>query len=245
MVYSPKYCSATDAYTKTGLTSSEVDLTTNDYQLIQEAEAELEALTGRKFTSGNASTEYYSGQDKDILGATGEKATRIHVANWPVQSITALQQLYVDGSVATTYATLSSTLISAGTYYNADYWLETSYDPLQDAQALNGSILFSTVYVTPGRMNYKVSYTYGYATVPAIVKNLATCLVGIRMWVSFMGGQYNRLDSYNIPQQSVNKGSFYDRCVQNIAVLREEADRLLERIGRRPRTLFVASTGAR
>ena len=75
--------------------------------------------------------------------------------------------------------------------------------------------------------------------------DLATCLAGIRAWLRFLGGEYNRLNSYGIPQQSVNKGDFYARGMQNIKLLTEEAERLYKRIGKRKITFFASSGGDR
>lgn len=245
MAYSPKYTSATDVYGKTGLSNTEVDVSANDSQLLQDAEAEVELITGRKFTGSNVATDYISGPDRDIIGSTGQKATRFKLTNWPIQSITAFVTLNPDGTTNTTYDNLTDVQISAGTIYTEDYWLETSVDPLTGNQGTNGNVLLTSDSLVPGRMNVRVSYTYGYSSVPRTVKTLATCIAGIMAWVKFMGGQYNRLDSYSIPQQSVSKGSFYDRANQNIEALTKEANELLDRIGRRPKTFYVSSTGAR
>ena len=95
--------------------------------------------------------------------------------------------------------------------------------------------------IPPGNNNIQISYTYGYTTLPTQIRTLACCLAGIRAWVNFMGGSYNYLNSYSIPQQSVNKGDFYDRAQKNIEALTNEANGLLDRVGRKPRTLFVSS----
>lgn len=243
MTYTPRYTSATSIYTKTGLSATEIVLTGNGLDIIEDAENELDLLTGRKFGNGIATTEYIDGPKKDVIGITGNNATRFRVSNYPIQSITAFNILSIDGTTSKAYTLLSSAQIAAGTFSTTDYWIETQMDTISTAMIPDGSIVLKTDILPVGRNNIQVSYTYGYATVPSPIRDLATCLAGMRCWIAFLGGSYNRLDSYSIPQQSVSKGSFYQRGEQNIQQLKNEADRLLDRIGRRSRTVFYA-TGA-
>jgi len=228
MVYTAKYTDATSVYLKSGLLVTDKDVTSNESQLINEAETELEVLTGRKFTTSISVTEYFDAPKKDIVGLSGTFANSVRVTNYPILTVTEVKLLNVDGSVSKTYA-------------STDYWLETQIDPLTNAVINNGLIRLKTDTFPAGYQNIKVAYTYGYASVPQEVKTLACCLSAIRLWVSFLGGCYNRIDSYSIPQQNVSKGDFYARGKQMIETLREEAERLLDRIGRRPRILFFAT----
>lgn len=243
--FSPSYTDATTCYQKAGITVTQVDLTANDYELIKEAEEEVESMTGRKFTSANAYTEILSGPKKDIIGYSGQNATSIHVSKYPLQSITALLLINTDGTTNTTYDTLTSVEVAAGTFESEDYWADTMIDPITGTLIPYGKITMKEVVIPTGTNNVKVSYTYGYSTVPALVKQLATVLTCIRMWTTFMGRQYNRLNSYGIPQQSVNKGDFYQRGMQMIEMFTKEADTLYSRIGKRPMRMFFSSGGDR
>ena len=239
--YTCIYTSADRVYSKTGLTNAEVDLIKNDY-ILEEAESELQMLTGRKFTDGNIVTEFQSAPKKDALE---NKPITINLSNYPVQSITLFNILNTDGTVNKTYATLTTANITAGTFDTTDYWLEISEDPLTNNQYPTGKITLKTDSFNYGTNNIKVGYTYGYTSVPVPVKSLATCLAGIRAWVAFLGGCYNRLNSYSIPQQSVDKGDFYARGKQMIDQLTGEANQLLDRVGRKPRILAFSSGGTR
>ena len=244
MVYACLYTSATEVYNKTGLTATEVNLTTYD-TILEDAEVELERITGRKFTTGNSITEYLDGPKKDILGITGNKATTINLSNYPIQSITEFKILDTNMSATSTYGTLTSVQIAAGTYYTTNYWLDVMEDPITGSTIPLGKITLISDTFPVGRNNIKVSYTYGYSTVPVAVRDLATCLAGIRTWIRFMGGSYNYLNSYSIPQQSVSKGDFYDRGQKMIDQLTNESNRLLDRIGRKASTVFFASSADR
>lgn len=241
MVYSPKYTDATSVYKKSGLTSSDVDVTANDYQLIKEAEAELEAFAGRKFDATTTVTEYQSGPKKDVLGYSGKKARTLRVENYPVLSITALQFLNSDGTLNTDFDTLSSVEIAAGTFINDDYVLERQEDPITLSQICNGKISFITQEIPYGDNNVKITYTYGYASVPTIVAQLAACMAAMKQLETFTGVNYNYIQSYSIPQQSVNKGDFTGRIKARMESLQAEIDRLKARIGQRPQRMFFAS----
>jgi hypothetical protein len=243
MTYTAKYCDATSIYTRTGLSVSDLDVTTNDSQIIADAESELEFMTGRKWTTGNTKTEYFDGAKKDILGVSGTKSVSLNLTEYPIQSITEFKTLNTDGTTITSFDTLTSIEITAGTYDSSDYWLDTQEDAITNLLIPYGKITLKTNEFPVGIANIKVSYTYGYSTVPQAIKNLAVCLAGVRQWIAFLGGKYNFLNSYSIPQQSVQKGDFYARGNQMINSLTEEASRILDRIGRRPRRLFFAPSG--
>jgi hypothetical protein len=236
------YTDIAKVYAKTGLSITEVDFTSgSNADLIYEAEAELEAVTGKKWTNANSITEYFDGQNKDILGTSGQYSRMIVLRNYPIQSITSLQILNSDQSVNKSYAALSAASITAGTYYTVDYTLDTSTDNITNTIIPSGRInLISDIFPT-GVKNIKVVYTYGYSTVPILIQNLASCMVGIRAWVRFAGGSYNFINSYSIPQQSVNKGDIYERAEKNVLRLTDEANRILDQVGRRQSKVFFAS----
>jgi hypothetical protein len=240
--YSPIYTSVAAVQSKTSLSATEIDLTDDNIvrATIEDAEVELELLTGRKFTSSTAITEYINVNREDILG---NKQTKIQTSQWPILSVTTFNILDLDNATEDALDTLTAAQIAAGTFYTADYWLDVSRDAVSNSVVANGHIALKVNSMSKQMQKVKIAYTYGYASVPVSIRDLATCLAGIRCWIRFMGGQYNRLNSYSIPQQTVNKGNFYERAQQNIAALQTEADRLLDRIGRKPR-IYMYSTGS-
>ena len=240
MAYSPVYTTTTNVYNKSGLSATEVDLSAKD-DIIEDAEKELESLTGRKFTDANAITEVIKAPNKDIF-ENSSKTLKLNF--YPVQSITSFTLLDTEGTVTETYDTLSSAEITAGTYFSDDYWVTTSTDDLSNTIVPNGIVEMISLTFTP-KYRLKIAYTYGYSAVPTLIRTLASCLAGIRAWVTFLGGSYNRLDSYSIPQQGVSKGDFYSRGRQMIEHLSQEAKEILDRVGRRRDTIFFASSSNR
>jgi hypothetical protein len=240
MTYTARYLVVDDVYQRTGLTSREVNLNTN-LDIVEDSETEADFITGKKWDSANSITEYFNGPSKDMIGISGQYATFINLTNYPVQSITSFSILNSDMTTNKSYGALTSVQIAAGTYYTTDYILETMVDPLTHSTITTGKITLINDIFPTGKSNIKVAYTYGYSSVPTAIRNLSSCLAGIRMWIRFLGGGYNRLNSYSIPQQTAEKGDFYDRGMKNIQMLTEEAERLLDRIGKRQRRLFFAS----
>ena len=234
---SASYATTADVYTRTGLTTTEIDATTMTTLLI-DAEAELEMMTGKKFTNANAYTEYLSIKDRDIIG---NYQSSWFVSHWPIQSVTLCNVVDSDGTATSTFDTISTAEIAASTFESEDYWLEASRDSTTNLNVPNGKFVLKTQTLKEGTNNLKVSYTYGYSSVPRPIVELASSMAGIRAWVVYLGGQYESSNSYNLAEFSINKGDMYIRGKQNMEVLKMRIDSLLNQIGIKERTLFFAT----
>lgn len=231
------YCTYTNVYNRSGLSTTEVSSAIVNL-LIVDAEAELEAITGRKFTNANTYTDFLSISDKDLVG---NNQSRFMTTMWPLQSITECITLDQDGDTVDTFDTLSSAEIVAGTYESADYWVEVQNDTMVNALKPTRRIVLKTKTLSEGVNKVKIAYTYGYTTVPVMITDLASAMAGIRAWISFLGGQYDNVNSYNLAEFAANKGDIYTKGLQNMTALRMKIDSLLDRIGRKSRTLFYAT----
>lgn len=222
-----QYCTTAQARIRLGLTTS--DVSDSDLSaLIDETTNEIDVLTGKSWQNGTAKTDYFSGKKKDIFGNVPDT---FYLTKFPTQSITSFLRVDIDGNTITTYGTLSSANISAGTYETDDYWLTPEI----------GKIQFKTDIQVEGSRNYKIAYTYGTASVPIEVRQLCEVMSGIKAWVEFLGGKYNYANNYEIPEQSVSKGDLYARGLQQIHEFEKERDRLLNSptIGQKLKTFFV------
>ena len=257
-----RYTTPTAVFNKSGLTTSEIDLTVNT-DIIEDSEAELDMITGRRWDDANALIEFLSGPTEDQIGrqvpnffsdsfgiSTGTgaqfnlgRARSISINKYPILSITGFARLNKDATVAKEFDTLTTVDIAAGTTETDDYWLEMQFDEPSQLYVANGRIIMKNEDIIPGVRNYRVTYTYGYVAVPTTIRALASAMAGIRAWVAFTGGQYDRITSYSVPEQSVTKNDIYARAQQNIERLQAEVDQLLDRIGRRSGRIFFA-TGA-
>jgi hypothetical protein len=240
--YTPIYTSVAAVQAVTGLSNTDVDLSTdaNVRAIIETAEQELESLCQRKFTNANDVTEYFSTRGADIIG---NYTTSVLLSHFPIQEIVSFDLLDVNGTAYQSLTALSDTDIAAGIFQSQDYWLESSNDPMTNTAVPSGKIVLKVYTIPQGTNTAKVSYTYGYTSVPVQVADLAACLAGMRLWLRFLGGNYNFLNSYSIPQQSVSKGDLYQRGKDNIELLQKKANDLLGIIGRRNLTMLLA-TGA-
>ncbi len=162
--------------TQLGITGTSEDALLT--QLLDQVTSIIENETHRKF-SGVTTTEYYDGDGTD----------RLVLRNTPVQSITSIYE-DVDG-----YAGAGDSPFGADTLLTAgeDYVLDT-----QDGTASNSGIVYRingvwrrsashrqdsvgphvVPYASPSRGSIKVTYTYGYSTVPDEIKLAAANLVG-------------------------------------------------------------------
>jgi len=206
---------------------SDADVTSS----IAFADEEIERKTNRKYSSGNAVTEFYNVYPPKRIDQLSQN--RILLDNYPVQSITSFTLVDSTGSPYSTLANIANAAILAGSWQTADYFV----NPNNGLIELNSKV-FDMV---PKRA--KISYTYGYASAPTIVSELSACLSGIKIWVEFLGGQYNRLNSYSLPEQSYNKGDFFDRGQKMIEKLSSRADNIFNQIGIKQRTQLFATSG--
>lgn len=224
------YCTVDQVRVKTGLTTSEIS--DNDIQLlINFADAEIDNRVGQKFASGTSVTEYYSiytpKRADDIL------PNRILLKHYPVQSITSFTLINSSNTAYSTLDTLSSTEIDAGTYISDDYYCDVDTGIIELS-----SMSFDFV---PDRA--KITYTYGKSELPYIISELSACLTGIRAWINFLGGNYDRLNSYSLPEQSYDKGDFYGRGIKMIELLKGNAEELFNQIGRKQSSQIAISSG--
>jgi len=236
-IITSNYCSATDVYNRSGLSTTEIASSVVDI-MISDAEAELEAIAGRKFTDANELTEFLSIKDKDLVG---NYQSSFIVSHYPIQSITECKILDANGNATTTFDTLSSDDILAGTYESDDYWLEVANDTITNTIKPTGRIILKTQTLPEGTNNLKITYTYGYSTVPNIITDLVACMAGLRAWVYVLGGNYDGANNYSLSEFSLNVGDLFARGKQNMEFLKTRIDSLLDRVGIKQRTLFFAT----
>jgi len=215
---------------KTGLTSSEI---TDDEIIvaISFSDSEIENTTGQKFGNGITATEYYSyyppKRVDDVL------PNRLMLKHFPVQSITSFLILDSTGDTSSTLANLSAAEILADTWQTADYFI----DPLIGNIELSSQV-FGFV---PKRA--KISYTYGTPTLAPFITELSACLAGMAVTVKYLGGNYDRVNSYTVPEQTYNKGDFYDRGIKIIKQLEKKSESLYKQIGKKQSFQIAITSG--
>lgn len=224
------YTDTTTVYLKTGLSSTEISVASIS-SLINLADAEIDSTTNQKFSSGNSFIEYsnvYPPKRADDLSPN-----RLLTKHYPIQSITEFLLLDSSGTTVTTLSTMPSASITAGNYITANYYCEPESGLIE---------LTSHVFDYVPR-KAKLTYTYGCSTVPTVVGELSSCLAGVRAWINFLGGQYNRLNQYSVPETSINKGDFYARGKQIIDDLSKKSEELFNQLQKKQRSAFCVTSG--
>lgn len=213
-----------------GLTTSEIsdDSVT---VLIGFSDAEIDSLFNRSFKNATAFTEYismYLPKRADDIAPN-----RFTTSHYPIQSITKFELVTSTSSVTATLATLSADMIEASNFQTTDYFIDPTYGLIE----LNTR----TVQYSPSKA--KISGTYGYTETPTYVQELSAVMTAIRGWVNFLGGNYDRLNRYKLPEQEYDKGDFYDRGLKAIDRLSDRANTLVGLIGSKYRSQLQVTSG--
>jgi len=207
-----------------------VDLDNDDItDFIAQADAEIENWTGKKFTNANLATEYFEGRKQKIQATDSVEEGQYYsesfedkyvviLSNYPVLSITSVEFLNDD-------LTASDTLTENEDYHWYDYGKIT--------------LITTSKPEGPGKKKIKVTYTYGYASVPTIVKRLSAVMASIIAFVNLTGGSYDEITSYTLGPKSVSVGEPYMNMRAAIERLEAMKAQLLNEIGREFRMVVI------
>ena len=212
-----------------GLTTTEIS-DDNVTVLINFSDSEIDSLFNRSFKNQTPFVEYismYLPKRADDIAPN-----RLLTSFYPIQSITEFVLVTSTSSVTSTLSTIS-TGITETNWQTNDYFIDPRYGLIE----LNNR----TIQFSPSKA--KISGTYGYAETPTYVQELSSVLTGIRAWINFLGGNYDRLNKYKLPEQEYDKGDFFDRGLKSIERLSDKANSLVSLIGEKYKSQFFASSG--
>ena len=225
------YSVSSQVYVLGGFSTTEVSQA-NVETLIAFTDAEIDSLFNRSFDDETAFTEYislYLPKRADDI-----EPNRIITSYYPIQSISEFILLTSTSSTTTTLATLSSTMMKINQWQTADYFIDPTIGLIE--------LSSRTLQYSPSKA--KIRGTYGYATVPVYVQELSAILTAIRAWVNFLGGNYDRLNRYKLPEQEYDKGDFYDRGMKAIEKLSDRANSLVSLIGDKYKSQLMVTSGS-
>ena len=225
------YSTSSQIYVLGGFSSTEVSQA-NVETLVEFADAEIDSLFNRSFDDETPFTEYislYLPKRADDI-----EPNRIMTSYYPVQAITEFILLTSTSTTTTTLATLSSNMMEINQWQTADYFI----DPQIGLIELNSR----TLQHSPSKA--KIRGTYGYSTVPVYVQELSAILTAIRSWVNFLGGNYDRLNKYKLPEQEYDLGDFYDRGMKAVDKLTDRANSLVSLIGEKYKSQLMVTSGS-
>jgi len=184
-----------DDGTITGLTASTGSVLTADYdyadlpdsiitQMINSSDSMIEEETGRSFENNTGSIEYLNVE---------EKQKTFFLKNYPVIILTSVERNINEQTADPNWETLTSGL---------------GNDYIANTEDLNlGRIRFIDNFPYMGKDNLKITYDYGYASTPSLVKELSILLTTRQLanssvYKSIIKGYDNftpvRLDEINV-----------------------------------------------
>jgi len=210
-----------------------IDITNSDMEdFIDDADAEIENWTGKKFTDSNSYIEYFEGRSEKVTASGGAEADEgqywsetfedkyvIILSKYPVQSITSVLFLNDDG-------TTDDTLTEADEDFH--WW---DYGKIQ--------LISSSIPIGKGKKKIKVTYTYGYSEVPRLVKRLSSVLSSIIVFANLTGGSFDEITSYSLGPKSVSVGEPMFNLREAIIRLEQMKNNLLNQIGRDIRMCII------
>jgi len=208
-----------------------VDITNDDVEeVIQDADAEIEEWTGKKWTDANAYTEYFEGRSEKQTTAQAGEESQYSTETWDERYVLLLTKYPVQGVSKIEFLDDDGTVDDTLTEANEDYhWWS------------NGKIqlIGNSIPVGKGKKKVKVTYTYGASSVPRNIKNLSAAIAGIIIFVNLTGGSFDEITSYTLGPKSVSVGEPYMNMREAINKLEQMRDRILNQIGRDFRTVVI------
>ena len=223
------YCEVSDVRRTCSIDTSVVS-DADVEEMILDAEAEVDNWTGKTYESTEY-TEYQEGSPRQavITGTVDEgvysdipveEQREILLEHYPVISITSLTTLDDDGDTVD--------ILTENTEYHlfkdtGKIWIYSGKIPYGD-----------------NKKKIKIIYNAGTETVPRIVQRLTSVIAGIHVLVHQMGGTYNDVTSYSLPEGiSVSLGEPYTQIRETLNRLEKERDRLFNIIGREIRVVVI------
>lgn len=215
------YSIQANVYSRIGLTSAQlpnVDMSVHQAS----ADAKIDEMFGKQWSNAQSVTEIIDTLDEpvdtNLLGIVSinpPPIDRIFLSKTPIQAITSFVELDVDGNVVITHT-------------STDYWLDPNL----------GMITLREATFVSQRNRCQVVYTYGYITVPILIRTLAEVMSAITALTEHHGINWERPGSVSIPNVSESVG-ITGNILDTMRTLEKEKDELINILGRRKRNFFV------
>jgi hypothetical protein len=159
---------------------------------IEDAESEIDRICNTKFASTSV-TEYYDGNDMRTL----------ILRHFPVISVTSLS--------------IRGTAITVATKLHVYTGMEGAGKITLDSEAE-----VSTFESDVDPKQITIAYTYGYASVPAIVKKATANIAARSLLIQQVGGTYDDLTSFSVPEMTASLGEPWTQIRETVQRLTDE-----------------------
>lgn len=182
---------------------------------IASAMEEVNALTGNNWDTTTSYTEYFDGYDTQYP-KTDEKPYGYDLTTSPefelkrkgIVSITSVEFLDYEGNVS---SSPTADMIQ----------FETS-----------GRVILNGASVPNGKKNVKIVYTQGYSSIPALVKELTSTLIAIKVFASITGGSYDDATMFTLGRKTISIGEVYVNVREAVNQFRNRMNEILDVLGR-------------
>lgn len=200
----PTYTTAAEVYRLSGMDSTLVPSADVDLH-IEDAEAWLDEHLHTTFKAGGQSvTEYLDGTgDKAIFVSWFGKVFR------DAQPFVTISSLVVDG------VTVTPSKVYVYPYAGKLYLKDTA-----EVAKFTATKPQSVV----------ITYTYGHSAIPRVIKQLTGLIAALQVLAEKMGGTFNSVNSYTLPEYSVNKGDQVAKLATTFEHLKLKVDYMLAEI---------------
>ena len=176
------------------------------------AGAEVDKETGNYWGSVVSTEEVQDGRDTNPYPASDEP----YVRDYDETDFIQLKFLSVQAITSIVFTTGTSTRTLDSDYYR---WDEDGYITL-----LND-------YLPLGKLNVTITYTHGYDTTPALVKELAALYAGMRAYVNISGGSYDDATSFTLGRKAITIGEAWVNIREVISQTQRRIDKILNMLG--------------
>lgn len=126
--------------------------------------------------------------------------------DWATTAVNGATQFYIRIRITTAGYTTAPTVIQI--YMNDEIDEELNTRDIE-VFSTTGKIYFPSNSFRGGLKDLKIRYNYGLATVPRVVEELCASLAALRALTKMMGGSYDDVTSYSIPEFEASKGEPY------------------------------------
>lgn len=174
-------------------------------QLIVEIEDYIDSITGTTWKETQVTDEYHD-FDGVYIDKSGNELGRLNLKNWPVKSFSAASGDKIEIWDGSEWVDLVSSKTVGTNPYDEDYFVDTD----------KGVIYFITEIPMKGQKTVRLTYRWGFSTVPEDIKHAATLLAAARI--------LERHDAAVI----VAEGEEAPNVLDQVRVWQEMADRILK-----------------
>jgi hypothetical protein len=189
------YCTTSDVARNAGLVIASLPSNITEANItshIEDAEAMIDRFCNTKFASTSV-TEYYDGNDMRTL----------MLRHFPVISVTSLS--------------IRGTSITVATKLHIYTGMEGAGKITLDSEAE-----VSTFESDIDPKQITVVYTYGYASVPAIIKKATANVAARALLIQQVGGTYDDVTTMAIPEMSASLGEPWTQIRETLQRLKDE-----------------------